>query len=163
MKRSIASALALALGVISLSLVFSDSTARAQQRQRFRADTGVVTLGPNQVLRVTAHAWDLDNDGMIHVGFSRIGYVQTNCNGGVCKHTVSPIYADNGTYPVIVSLMPGEAASMDITPMPNSSGVRGVVASSRRDVRVTAQIINTSTGDITSIWVPQGSPFIDNQ
>ena len=162
MRRSIALSIALAVSVISLSLMISDSTARAQQqrRQRFRADTGLVTLGPNQVLRLTAE-WDLDNDGAALVGFRRFDYVQANCIGSVCKHfTANPNPAGE---PQELELMPGEAASMDITPTPNSSGVRVVVASNRQNVRVVFHIIDASTGDIIAIWVPQGSPAVGNQ
>ena len=52
MKRSIALAVALAVSVILLSLVSSDSVSQAQQRRLFQWDTGVVSLGPNQVLRI---------------------------------------------------------------------------------------------------------------
>lgn len=147
MKHRIVLSIALAVSVVLVSMTSSDSAATAERPRRFRADTGLVTLGPNQVLRVTAGTLSFDpNMDPLTVRLSGIQYVQGNCNGGVCKH------ASANSNPVVVSLdlMPGEAASMDITPMPNSSGVRGVIWSNRRNVVVTATIINTVTGETTS-------------
>ena len=47
-----------------------------------------------------------------------------------------------------LTLMPGEGASMDISDA--AFGVRGVVFSNRPDVKVTAEIVNSSTGEVTS-------------
>src|SRR5687767_13915346 len=70
-------------------------------------------------------------------------YDEDACDsGGVCKLVVA---SQNTSAPI--TLMPGEAASMDITPTPGSSGVRAVVVSNRRNVRATAAIINTLTGE----------------
>ena len=61
MKRSIALAVALAVSGILLSLASSDSVSQAQQRRLFQWDTGVVSLGPNQVLRLLGD-WNGDGD-----------------------------------------------------------------------------------------------------
>src|SRR6187402_523630 len=82
MKRSIALAVALAVSVILLLLASSDSAMHAQQRSLFQWDTGVVSLGPNQVLRLTG---DWNGDGDTTVGFREIKYGQGACNGPVCK------------------------------------------------------------------------------
>src|SRR4029453_5516899 len=83
MKPSIALAVALAASVILLSLVSCNSAAQAQLRCRlFHWDTGVVSLGPNQVLRLTG---DWNGDGDTTVGFRKIKYGQGACNAGVCK------------------------------------------------------------------------------
>ena len=83
MKRSIASAITLAVSLILLSLVSSDSTTQAQLRGKlFHWDTGVVALGPNQVLRIVG---DWNGDGDTTVGFREIKYGQGGCNGPVCK------------------------------------------------------------------------------
>jgi hypothetical protein len=142
MTRRITLAIALALSVVFLSLMSSDSTALAQQRLKFRADTGIVTLGPNQVLRVTVTA--VDGADFLAVRFRRMQYGQGACSGGVCKlASVTDLILDPFT------LMAGEAAYVDI-PQGGFAGVRGVVQTNRRNVQATAIIINTVTGETTS-------------
>ena len=143
MKRKITLTMALALGGLLLSLMSSDSTVRAQQQARFRADTGIVTLGPNQVLRVTATG-DTDGADLLAVRFRRMQYAQGTCVGEVCKlASVTDLIIDP------ITLMRGEGASMDLA-QNGSNGVRITVESNRRNVRATAMIINTITGETTS-------------
>src|SRR5678815_1898509 len=80
--KTIALTAALAVSVILLSLVSSDSVTQAQQRRLFQWDTGVVSLGPNQVLRITG---DWNGDGDTTVGFRAVKYGQAACMGNVCK------------------------------------------------------------------------------
>ena len=152
MKHRMTLSAALVLCVASLSLISSDSTAQAQQRQRFRADTGVVTLGPNQVLRIDV-TFDRDVNNAIGdqehtalVRFSTIKYVQGSCNSdGVCKHiSVGTVTA------VPYTLVPGEAASIVDIVDPDEFFGRVVVVSNRRNLRATATIMNTITGETTS-------------
>ena len=139
MKRSIALAIALAVSLILLSLATSDSVAQAQQRRLFQWDTGVVSLGPNQVLRL---AGDWNGDGDTTVGFREIKYGQGACNGAVCKLV---IISTTTSGPHIVPA--GEAISLNLVA---TTYGRGIVTSNRRDVQVTASIINTTTGETTS-------------
>ena len=138
--------IALALSVVALSLVSYDSTARAQQRRMFRVDTGMVTLGPNQVLRL-AVSGDFNDDNPISVRFRRTGYVEAD--------NVYKIAAQNVTDPV--RLMPNEAASIDITRSflggVYADGVRGVVETNHPGARVTAQIIDATTGQTKIIAI----------
>lgn len=159
MKRRMTLSIALALSVVALLLASSDSTVRAQQRRVFRADTGVVTLGPNQVLRITAtSSFDADTDRPAIIGIGQIDYVQTNCTAGTCKHAPVNPNPVAERYDIIVDVI-----SKDISQKPGSSGVRGIVFSTSQDVRVVFQIIDTATGHIVAIWVPQGSPFVANR
>lgn len=139
MKRSIALIVALAVSVILLSLASSDSVTQAQQRRLFQWDTGVVSLGPNQVLRITG---DWNGDGDTTVGFREIKYGQGSCTGNVCK-LISIGTTTSGPHKVAA----GEAISLELVA---TTYGRGIVTSNRRDVRVTASIINTVTGDTTS-------------
>ena len=84
-----------------------------------------------------------DGGGEAVVRFRRIEYFQGACNGGVCTLAIS-----SQTTSGPLTLMPGEGASMDIGA--TAFGVRGVVFSNRPDVTVTAQTINTFTGEVTS-------------
>ena len=139
MKRSIALAVALAVSGILLSLASSDSVSQAQQRRLFQWDTGVVSLGPNQVLRLSG---DWNGDGDTTVGFREIKYGQGACNGPVCKLVIIGT-TTSGPHNVPA----GEAISLDL--VANTYG-SGIVTSNRRDMRVTASIINTTTGETTS-------------
>jgi len=139
MKRSIALAFALAVSVILLSVASSDSATQAQQRILFQWDTGVVSLGPNQVLRVTG---DWNGDGDSTVGFREIKYGQAACNGTVCK-LITISTTTSGPH----RLVAGEAISLEVVA---ATYGRGIVTSNRREMRVTASIINTLTGETTS-------------
>lgn len=142
MKRKI-TLIALVVGGVLVSLMSFDATAWAQQRMRFRADTGIVKLGPNQVLRVTATA-DVDGNDFLALRFRRMQYAQGTCDGEVCKlGSVTDLILDP------ITLMPGQGASMDLS-QGGFNGVRIVVQSNRRNVRATAMIVNTVTGETTS-------------
>ena len=143
MERKNTLSTALVLSHDLTSLIRSDSIATAQNRLRVVADTGVITLGPNQVLRLTATG-EGKLLGNLLLSFRRTGYLeQDNIYRVASKETTDPI-----------RLTPGEAVSMDIPRSISGSdeyfAVRGVVLSNRRNVRVTAMIINTLTGDIIS-------------
>lgn len=140
MKRSIALAITLAISVSLLLLVNSESTTQAQLRGKlFHWDTGVVTLGPNQVLRIVG---DWNGDGDTTVGFREIRYGQGACNGAVCKLVIISS-TTSGPHNVPA----GEGISLDLVA---TTYGRGIVTSNRPDVQVTASIINTSTGETTS-------------
>ena len=144
MKRRIALSIALALSVALVSLTRSDSTAQAQQRGRsFSLDTGIVPLGQSQVLRVTVATGDINGDGPVSIRFRQVGYTQGACSDGVCKLNVA-----SQTTSAPVMLGNGEGASIDIPASFQGGvfvGVRGVVLSNRRNVRVTAIVFDTST------------------
>ena len=133
--------IALALSLVLISLMASDSTVRAQpQQQRAVFDSGMVTLGANQALRVSIVGdWNSDND--VNVRFRQTQYTQEGVcsSGGVCKYAVA---SQNTTAPV--TLMPGEAASSSLVA---TTYGRSIVFSSSRNVRVTGAIIDTLTGE----------------
>ena len=140
MKRSIALTVALAMSAILLSLASPDSAIQAQERGRlFHWDTGVVSLGPNQVLRITG---DWNGDGDTTVGFREIKYGKGACNGTVCK-LITISSTTSGPHKVAA----GEGISLELVA---TTYGRGIVTSNRRDVQMTASIINTTTGETTS-------------
>jgi len=141
MKRNITIALA-TLSMILVSLVSSNSSARAQGRRIVTFDTGVVTLGPNQKLRLTITGGDVDTDSPTTIGFRGTKYTQGVCGGSVCQLVNAGITT---TGPLTVAA--GEAVSFELVA---TTYGRGIVSSNRRDVRVTASIINTLTGETTS-------------
>ena len=142
MKRNIALALA-ALSLLSVSLLMSDSSVRAQQTRRLVTfDTGVVSLGPNQILRLMVTGGDFNSDGDTTVGFRTIKYTQGVCDGGVCQ-LVNAGSTTSGPH----TLAAGEGVSLELVA---TTYGRGIVSSNRKNVRVTASIINTLTGETTS-------------
>ena len=137
MRHRITLSIALVMSLVLVSPTSPDSAAQ-QQRRPFVWDTGVVTLGPNQVLRLTATG-DGQVLGNLLLRFRRTGYVaQGNIYKVASQATTDPI-----------RLSPSEAVSMDFN-RDNVDAVRGVVLSDRRNLRVTAAIINTSTGETSS-------------
>ena len=155
MKRRITLSIALALSVVILSLMSSDRAAQAQQNQiKIVADTGMVTLGPNQVLRMSVMKDGSNNVTLENYVFRRIDYTQGVCGGGVCKHSIS---SQSQTAPV--ALASGEAASIDIAPMPGASGVRIMASSDARSPRITLLILDTVTGNVVSIYIPSSGTF----
>ena len=140
MKQTIILVVALTLTVVLLALTGSDSSVKAQQnRIRVIADTGVVTLGANQKLRLSI-VFD-DTDGAETVAFRRIAYTPTGCSGGVCKSSIS---AQSQTAPVILGQ--GESALFDLI---DPQGQVKVLSNSR-NARVTISIIDSVTGEIVS-------------
>lgn len=144
MKRRITLSIALALSVFLLSQASSNSIAKAAPPLKFNADSGIITLGPNQMLRLTV-ANGLDT---VSVRFRRIEYGQDGCDTvGVCKHVISSQAASN-----LITLAPGEGARFDIAGHEGADVVvRAVVSSNSQDARVTATIIDTTTGKVEAI------------
>jgi hypothetical protein len=144
MKRQIIFSNVLTL-VLLISLVCLPTTARGQQSQRFKADTGLVFPGQGQVLRVSISI-DPEHDTPERVRFGWAKYLAAGCNNdGVCRHSVA---SQGATAPVTLSA--GEAASFDI--QGTGAGARVVAFSSSRNVRVTAQLINPN-GEVVSFFI----------
>ena len=108
MKRRTTLSIALALSVVLVSLMSVASAVKAERPQRYKADSGLIKLGPGQKLIMSVY-WDIDNDGPSVVGFRRMEYTPGACgSGGGCKLTLS-----NQTTTAPIVLNPGEAASVD--------------------------------------------------
>jgi hypothetical protein len=154
MKRQITLSIVLTVGVL-LSLAFFYPTTQGQEQQKTRvtvADTGILTLNENQMLRVTVTGdWDGNGDvSGAELFFRRLEYAQVSRSGGASKTALSSKTTSDS-----ITLAPGEDVSFDI---PNTAfGVRGVVMSNRPDVRVTAQIINRTTGGVEAFSGFDGS------
>ena len=132
--------------VLTLSMLFSlvgfATTAQGQPAQRFRGDTGVVTPGMGQILRITV-VYTGDTN-FARVRFAWMKYMLAGCNGdGVCRHVVQ---SEGATAPV--SIGPNEAASFDV--QATGGGVRVSVRVNTADVTGDAEIINSATGEVTS-------------
>ena len=145
MKRRITLSIAIALSIVALSLTSSDTAVSAQNQLRVVGDTGVVKLGPNQVLRVSAV--DGDTDGADFLLFRRVGYTQDACDGAVCK-----LVPSSQTTSSPISLMPGEAVTFQVGPDVQGNGVRVVALSNGRNMRGNASIVDQVTGATVTSW-----------
>jgi len=145
MKRRITLSIAITLSIVAISLTSSDTAVSAQNQIRIVGDTGVIKLGPNQVLRVGAV--DGDTDGSDFLVFRRVGYTQDACNGGVCR-----LVASSQTTSSPIALMPGEAVSFQVGPDVQGNGVRVVVLSNGRNMRGNASIVDQVTGATVTSW-----------
>jgi len=116
---------------------------RAQQpRDRFRADTGVITLGVGQKLVVWIHGGALKNPTPVRFGWQR--YMTSVCSTeGVCQQIVQ-----SQGITAAVNLGQNEAASFEI--QGNGSAVSVEVRVALGDVNGDAEIIDTVTGKVTS-------------
>jgi len=144
MKRKITISIAIALSITLVSLIKLDSTVNAESPQRFTFDTGVVTLGANQILRVTAISGQ-DSGDPVPTEFRQRNYMPTACDGGVCQYAVS---SQNSSAPVL--LAPNEAAAF--TCIPGSVTVRAIVLTNNKNAEVNASIIDTLTGKIVTSY-----------
>ena len=148
MKRRITLSIALALSIVLVSLTSSDSTVKAQNQVRVVTDTGLITLGPNQILRLTVS--NRDGNDTINVRFRQQEYIDTGTTAGVRKLAISSQDSSD-----LIPLMPGEAVSLDVRrcAYPLCGGFYAHVLSNSQNVRVNAMIIDTVTGDTTSVLI----------
>ena len=138
MRRKMTFSLTLTLSLL-LSLLSLPATAHGQPPpQKFRGDTGVVTPGMGQILRITVNG--MSGNDAIRVRLRWMQYGALGCSGmpPVCRHMV----VSQGTTPV-ETLGPDGALSFDV--QGTGEGVRVVVESNSPDVRVLCVVFDTST------------------
>jgi hypothetical protein len=135
----------LSLLVVSLALALtgSDSSAQAPPLRRVVADTGLITLGPNQRLRLTLST---RAGGEVLSSIRQLSYGPGSCAAGVCTH---PLLSRTTSDPVVLDANQG--ASFDI---PNTAfAVRGIVLTNGRNLRVQAEIVDETTNQIIAICI----------
>ena len=108
----------------------------------FLFDSGDITIGGDQTLRLTFSAGS-DSGSLI---VSNDSFMQVGCDGEACKHTIAS-HAKLGPF----RLMPGEALSIDF-PANGGSGMREMVRTNIKNLRVKVMIIDTATGNIADIF-----------
>lgn len=146
MKHRMKLAIVLALIIGAASFITSDRTSLAQNQIRPIADSGVVTIGPNQVLRVTVAAGDLAGED-VRIRFRQTGYEMCQASPKLC---ISSQTTSNQ-----IVLGPNEAASADFDSNGSVDGAdyaawRTVVLSNRRNVKVTGIVFDTATWRVVS-------------
>ncbi len=142
MKRKMTFSLTLTLSLL-LSLISLPATTQAAPPQRFKFDSGVVTPGTGQVLRITFNG--LGGNDTIRVRFKWMQYAAEGCSGmpPVCRHMV----VSQGATPV-ETLGPGDALLFDV--QGTGTGVRVVVESNSPNARVLGIVFDTSTQRIVT-------------
>jgi len=154
MKRKIILTIALVLSLATLSLIQSDSPANAESPRRFVTDTGIIALGANQSLRITAvRSASTESDeapSQQHMlQFRQMNYAETACNGNVCKQAVTSVANSS-----MITLLPGEASWATFP----SGIVRGMALTNTPDVEVNVMIIDDATGEVLSIISDKATP-----
>ena len=138
-------AMLLILGLGLLALDSSDVAAQtaAPDALSFVADTGVVTLGPNQLLRLTAVNGG-SGQGAVSVQFREMAYAAGACNGPVCIHPAAGqmVYG-------LLTLTAGAASSLEIAN--TAHGVRGVVSSDSPGLKVLSEIVDATTNQVIGV------------
>lgn len=111
--------------------------AKAQNRFIPVADTGLITLEPNQILKVFVAVGDVTGDG-VQVRFRQMKY-------GPCLTSLK-LCASSSTLTSPVALAPTEATSAtSVVDAADYVLWRTIVMGNRRDVKVTAIVFDTST------------------
>jgi hypothetical protein len=145
MKRQRLFSIAFTLSLALLPFTSSDSAAQVPPARRVVADTGIITLGPNQILRVTL-ALSTRAGGEVISDFVRLAYAEGTCVAGVCTHPVESRIASGP-----VTLTPGQGASLEIADA--TFGARVLVSSDSPDVRVLAEVIDATTNQIIVVCI----------
>jgi hypothetical protein len=132
-------------GMLALGLLLATAVPRAQAQSVAKplADTGIVSLGAGQVLRITVVS-GAPTDAQVR--FKRIEYFQGGCSTGTCALTVAV-----QSSPAAVTLRPNEGTSLEIAGGP--AGVRATVSSETRGLRVNIQVIDANTNQIIAILI----------
>jgi len=144
MKTKMKTSVAITLTFLLSVMTFVPAAQGQQQRQRFRADSGVVTPAADQTLRVTVVGTD-PND-TIRVRIRWMQYGAQGCSGlpPVCHHMVVSQGATG-----VESLGPDDALSIDVPG--NGAGMRVIVESDSRNTHVLGIVFDTSTQRVNSL------------
>ena len=129
----------LVLGLLLLTCTAAYQTS-AQNRLLQVGDSGVVTLGPNQSLRVTVASSDITGDENLVIRFRQIKYNK-------CQTQKLCVAGQSMSDPIILASTEsadGETDGADFL------AYRTVVMSNRRNVKVTGIVFDTSTQRVVS-------------
>lgn len=142
MKGILTFCVAIVCCVLALS-----TTATAQNGIKPIVDSGMITLGPKEVLRLTVVGGN--NNDNVRVRFRLIDYTAGMCNGPECKHVIL-----SQTTSAPIRLDAGEAASSSFPTTVAGEEVRyvrAVVLSDNPNVKVQGIVFDTSTQRINAI------------
>jgi hypothetical protein len=151
MKRRLTLVITTALVVMMTSLISSDNLTSAETQLRPVAGTGVVKLGPGQLIRVSVATGDVNGDADIQVRFAQTRYIEQGNIYRVNSRNLSPV----------ITLAPDEAATADsVVDAADLVIWQTSVLSSSRNVRVTAVVVDASTQRVVSVICCPGTLLI---
>ena len=132
--------------MLTLSLAAPAAPAPVPSAADVAADTGIVSLGPNQVLRVNLFPIlpYIEQENIFRL--RRTEYSAGACSGGVCGLSVA-----SQTTSAPITVPPGGAATLDVPG--GSAGSRVVLLSAGRGARMTAQVVDATTGQIICVLI----------
>jgi hypothetical protein len=105
------------------------------QTQTYIADTGLISIGPAQILRLSVASAGSET---VTIRFRKTEYVDSSVSGSVVrKQMLSQTTSD------AITIAPGQAASIDF--QYTIKDVRGEVISSSRNLRVNAFVVDSNT------------------
>lgn len=143
MKRKITLLTTLVMSIVLIAITSSDAMAQARNRRVF--DSGVITPGPNQSVRLSVATGDINSDGYIDLSVRAISYSQGNCEGIVCVLMVHGIWDATS-----LGLDSDEAITIDI---PNeTSGIRLMILTNSKNLRANLFLINNITGEVETAY-----------
>ena len=143
MKRRTTILIAIFVSIGLVSLVIMNTPTNAERNRIYRTNSGIISLGPNQSLRITTVN---QGDETIRVSFRTLEYSRGNCNDAACKLTIA-----SETISDPVTLAPGEGLSADI----QNSGVAGIqteMLHNKYPENMKHEIVDTSTGNTVVTW-----------
>ena len=144
MKKRILLSVAVVLTVVVFSALRNDPMANAAAPQRYAYDTGVITFGEDQILRITVALGDTGTHATALVGFRTAQYSTGACSGGVCGHAISSQTNSSPT-----TLAAGEGVSLNLLGTTyGGDGVRATVLSDAKNLRVTMLVIDAATSEL---------------
>ena len=127
------------LVAVLFNIMLLSVAAQAQAGLKPVADTGMLTLGPNQILRITVATVGPKGDENSRVRLRQMEYMEQGNIYRVSSSSTSPP----------ISLTSDEAVSIDV---PNTgSPVRAVVISNNLKVKVVGIVFDTSTQRVVAI------------
>ena len=128
--------------VMGLAVLFSTSAYQASGQNRLLpiADTGVLTLGSSQILRISVAAGDVNGDTDVVVRFRQMKYEP-------CSPPSGKLCIMNNMLSAPIVLASSEATQVDAA---DYVLWRTIVLSNRRDVKVTGIVFDTSTQRVVS-------------
>ena len=148
MKRRITLSIALALSVMSVLIMSSDSSVEAENPLRYSAGTGLITLAPGEKLSLgTAGGLGVET---LTFRYRRTRYVKTDCAEGVCRYVVE----SQTTTPIMLSA-PNQSSKLDLlgSEIGTDAAVSIEVFTSSPNARVTVQISDAVTGQTKSVLI----------
>ena len=125
-----------------ISMSTSITVAQTKKQKTFTFDTGILTLGPNQMLRIVTN--NNDPDEAYSATVKRMSYLVISEQDSVRYRLIS----QDTSGPILREA--AEGFSIDVG---TSEAVRVLISSTSPNLRTTVQLVDTTTGNIIAILI----------